>query len=150
MLKALKSLFEETPAARQVRGTERHHLQLAVACLLHEATRVDLAEHEKERSVAEAALAELFGLDRGESARLLAAGRERARQLTSYFGPVSVIKRDFAQSERVRLIAMLWRVAYADGGLDPYEDHFVRKIGHLLYVTNTDILLARNSARQAA
>lgn len=148
MLKALKSLFEgEVPAGRQAHGAEKHHLQLAVAGLLHDATRVDLSEHEHERAVAEGALAELFGLGREESARLLAEGRERAKQLTSYFGPVSIIKRAFSPPERVRLVAMLWRVAYADGALDPYEDHFVRKIGHLLYVSNTDILLARNGAR---
>jgi uncharacterized tellurite resistance protein B-like protein len=148
MLKALKSLFDDADAPRSVHGNERRHLHLAVASLLHEATRVDLAEREEERAVAEHALAELFGLARDECAAVLAEGREKARRLTSYFGPVAVIKRDMAQPERVRLIEQLWRVAYADGGLDRYEDHFVRKIGHLLYVTNTDIVLARNRARE--
>jgi uncharacterized tellurite resistance protein B-like protein len=147
MLKALKSLFDDTGPERKAHGAERRHLHLAVASLLHEATRVDLSEHEKERAVAEQALAVLFGLEPKECAVLLAEGREKAKHLTSYFGPIAVIKRDFAQPERVRLIEQLWRVAYADGGLDQYEDHFVRKIGHLLYVTNTDILLARNCAR---
>ena len=55
-----------------------------------------------------------------------------------------------APLERVRLIEHLWSVAYSDGGLDPYEDHYVRKIGHLLYVSNTDIMLARNRARSRA
>jgi len=147
MLKALKSLFDDADSSLRVHGAERRHLQVAVASLLHEATRVDLREHDKERGVAEQALAALFGLEPKECAALLAEGREKAQQLTSYFGPIAVIKRDFLQAERVRLIEQLWRVAYADGGLDPYEDHFVRKIGHLLYVTNTDILLARNRAR---
>lgn len=147
MLKALKSFFDDAESPRGIHGGERRHLHVAVASLLHEATRVDLAEHDKERAVAEQALAALFGLGQGECAALLAEGREKARHLTSYFGPVAVIKRDLSQSERVRLVEQLWRVAYADGGLDQYEDHFVRKIGHLLYVTNTDIILARNRAR---
>jgi uncharacterized tellurite resistance protein B-like protein len=147
MLKALKSLLEGADARRPVHGTERRHLHVAAASLLHEATRVDLREHERERAVAERALAELFGLSQGECETILAEGREKAKHLTSYFGPVAVIKRDLSQPERVRFIEQLWRIAYADGALDPYEDHFVRKIGHLLYVTNTDIILARNSAR---
>jgi uncharacterized tellurite resistance protein B-like protein len=146
MLKALKSLFDDAGPHRAGQS-ERRHLHVAVASLLHEATRVDLSEHEQERGVAEQALAALFGLAPADCAVLLAEGREKAKRLTSYFGPVAVIKRDLAQPERVRLIEQLWRVAYADGGLDPYEDHFVRKIGHLLYVTNTDIILARNRAR---
>ncbi len=146
MLKALKSLFEE-PSSKPHGGQERRHLHVSVASLLHEATRVDLAEAEVERVVAEMALADLFGLSADECAAVLAEGRSRAQQMTSYFGPVAVIKRDLGQPERVRLIEHLWRIAYADGPLDQYEDHYVRKIGHLLYVSNTDIMMARNRAR---
>src|SRR5688572_6313812 len=146
MLKALKSLFEEAPS-KPHGAQERRHLHAAVASLLHEATRVDLAEAGEEHAAAESALADLFGLSREEAAAVLAEGRAKAKHLTSYFGPVSVIKRDMGQPERVRLIEHLWRIAYADGPLDPYEDHYVRKIGHLLYVANTDIMMARNRAR---
>lgn len=151
MFKALKALLAEadTPA-RAVTGQERHHLCVAVASLLHEATRVDLSEHVEERAVAENGLADLFGLSEADCAAVFEEGREKAQHLTSYFGPVAVIKRDMAPPERVRLIEHLWKVAYADGGLDPYEDHYVRKIGHLLYVSNTDIMLARNRARSRA
>ncbi|OGA52869.1 MAG: hypothetical protein A3G24_23965 [Betaproteobacteria bacterium RIFCSPLOWO2_12_FULL_62_13] len=147
MLKALRSLFEGgRETAQPVPEYERKHVQLAVASLLHESTRVDLSERPEERTVAERALADLFGLSDSECAALLAEGREKARQLTSYFGPVSVIKRAFSLPERLLFIEHLWRVAYADGQLDPYEDHYVRKIAHLLYVPNTQCMLARSRA----
>lgn len=47
----------------------------------------------------------------------------------------------------VALIEHLWRISYAHGQLDPYEDHFVRKIAHLLHVHNTQCMLARTQAR---
>jgi uncharacterized tellurite resistance protein B-like protein len=147
MLKALKTLFEDEDAARPVSSQERRHLQVAAASLMHEATRVDLVESEEERAAALAALADLFGLDGAGSAAVLEEGREKAKHLTSYFGPVSVVKRDLSQAERVRFIEHLWRIAYADNRLDPYEDHYVRKIGHLLYVPNTELMLARSRAR---
>jgi uncharacterized tellurite resistance protein B-like protein len=146
MLKALKSLLEDTPS-KPLAGQERRHLHVAVASLLHEASRVDLNEADEERRTAERALADLFGLEPEASAAVLAEGREKARHLTSYFGPVSVVKRDMGQPERARLIEHLWHIAYADGPLDQYEDHYVRKIGHLLYVSNTEIMMARNRAR---
>ena len=147
MFKALKKIFEEPVSSRTTSGQEARHLQVAVASLLHEATRVDLSERAEERAVAENGLAQLFGLSAADCAAVFEEGRAKAQHLTSYFGPVAVIKRDMAPPERVRLIEHLWKVAYADGGLDPYEDHYVRKIGHLLYVSNTDIMLARNRAR---
>jgi uncharacterized tellurite resistance protein B-like protein len=148
MLRALRNLFEDAPA--QDPPHERRHLHAAVASLLHEATRVDLEQAAAERAAAERALADLFGLGADEAAAVLAEGSERAQHLTSYFGPVSVIKRDFSPAQRVRLIEHLWLIAHADGRLDQYEDHYVRKIAHLLYVPNTQSMLARNRARGAS
>ena len=122
-------------------------LQLAVAVLLHEARRADYAEGGEESARAAQALVELFALGPGEAAALLEQGRAKAQQLTSFFAPVSIVKREFSLDERIHLVEHLWRVAFADRGLDPYEDHYVRKIAHLLYVPNTQSMLARNRAR---
>ena len=146
MLRQLKSLFE-APAPRPLPGFERRHLQVAVAALLHEARRADYHEGHDEYALARAALADLFGLEGDDGVAVLEEGRARAEQLTSFYAPVTIIKRDFSLGERVRLIEHLWRVAYANGELDPYEDHYVRKIAHLLYVPNTQSMLARNRAR---
>lgn len=151
MLDALKKLFDENGggAARATPERERHSLQVAVAGLLHEATRVDLKNSPEEHAAAERALVGLFGVSAAESAALLEEGRARAQRLTSYYAPISVIKRGFDLPRRVLLIEHLWRIVYADGKLDQYEDHFVRKIAHLLYVPNTQCILARNRARPA-
>ena len=146
MLKHLKSLFE-APAGRPVPGFERQHLQVAVAALLHEARRADYHAGDDEYAVAQQALAELFGLSEKQCCAVLEEGRARAEQLHSFYAPVTVIKRDLSLEERIRLVEQLWRVAYANGKLDPYEDHYVRKIAHLLYVPNTQSMLARNRAR---
>ena len=145
MLKALKGLLEAD--ARPLPGPERRNLQVAVAALLHEASRADYHQGDDEYAVASAALAGMFGLDADACARLLEEGRARAEQLTSFYAPVNIIKRDFSLEQRVRLVEHLWRVAFANGQLNPYEDHYVRKIAHLLYVPNTQSMLARNRAR---
>jgi uncharacterized tellurite resistance protein B-like protein len=146
MLKHLKTLFE-APESRPVAGLERRHLQVAVAALLHEARRADYHQGDDEYAVAQKALAEMFGLSGAQCVALLDEGRARAEQLSSFYAPVTIIKRDFSLEERIRLVEYLWRVAYANGQLDPYEDHYVRKIAHLLYVPNTQSMLARNRAR---
>ena len=143
MLRAIKRIFEgERPAA-----PAHERLQVAVAALLHEARRADYAEGGEESAAAVQALVDLFGLERREAAQLLEEGRARAEQLTSFYAPVSAIKREFSMEERVRLVEHLWRVTFADGRLNLYEDHYVRKIAHLLYVPNTQSMLARNRAR---
>jgi len=150
MLRTLLRQLSADPAAAEPSTAgeqERGQLYLAVAVLLHEATRVDLKESPRELAACKQAIAELFGLPPEKCETILIEGREKARRLTSYFATVSVIKRDFSLAERVSLIEQLWRVAYADSQLDYYEDHYVRKIAHLLHVSNTQTVLARNRAR---
>ena len=45
--------------------------------------------------------------------------------------------------ERIRLIEMLWEVAYADGVLDPEEDVLLRRVAGLVYVSDADRIAAR-------
>ena len=116
--------------------------------LVHEARRADYDEaHRGESDAGVAALQDLIQIDESQARDLLAQGREKAQHLTSFYAPVTVIKREYSMPDRIRLVEHLWRVAFADGLLNPYEDHYVRKIAHLLYVPNTDSMLARNNAR---
>ncbi|HUG78293.1 MAG TPA: TerB family tellurite resistance protein [Burkholderiales bacterium] len=147
MLKALKRAFATAQSDHALPGHERRQLHLAVAVLLHEAGRADYVESDAESAAAHHALTEILSLDPKHAAELLTHAREKAQQLTSFYAPVSVIKREFSLDERTLLVEHLWRIAFAEGGLDQYEDHYVRKIAHLLYVPNTQCMLARNRAR---
>jgi uncharacterized tellurite resistance protein B-like protein len=149
MLKAIKRALGAAFEGREpLQAQERRQLQLAVAVLLHEARRADYSEGDaKESALARSALTDLFGLKEDEAGDLLAQGREKAAHLTSLYAPLTVIKREWSIPERVRLVEHLWRVSFVDGKLDYYEDHYVRKIAHLLYIPHIDNMLARNRAR---
>ncbi len=151
MLKSLKALFDTASVeSRAIPGFERRQLQVAVAQLLLEAGRADYEKSADEMSVAKTALVELFDMDVRESAALLEQSREKAQQLTSLHAPLAVIKREFSIENRILLVEHLWRIAFADGQLHFYEDHYVRKIAHLLHIPNTQTMLARNRAKPHA
>jgi uncharacterized tellurite resistance protein B-like protein len=118
---------------------------MAVAGLLHEMIRVDSKQAPEETRAAITGLVGMFGLPDIEARALLdEAGLQR---LTSYFDPASTIKRLLSIEQRIVLVENLWRVAFADGELDVYEDQLVRKIADLLYVSNTECMLARQRAK---
>ena len=147
MLGSLKGLLAGLAGSnRAVTGeTEMRQLQEAMASLLREMMRADFEEKPEERTAMSAALAAMFELSDADAGHLIdQAGVHRH---TSYFGPVTVIKRLVGLEQRTALVEHLWRIAFADSELDPYEDHFVRKIAHLLYVSNTDAMLARQRAK---
>jgi uncharacterized tellurite resistance protein B-like protein len=49
--------------------------------------------------------------------------------------------------ERITLIEMLWRVAWADKVLSDHEQHMMRKISSLLYIPHKDYIAAKQRAR---
>ena len=46
----------------------------------------------------------------------------------------------------VWLVKMLWDVAYADGQLDPYEEHTIRKLAERLHVPHREFIMTKHEA----
>ena len=123
-------------------------LQIAVAVLLVEAARMDDNFDKAERGVIERLLAEKFELTPDATQELLALAEstaEKSNQLHP-FTRLAVQRMDPAQ--RVRLIEMLWEIAYADGVLDPEEDALLRRVAGLIYVSDADRVAARQRVLQ--
>lgn len=51
--------------------------------------------------------------------------------------------------ERIEVIELLWHVAFADGHLDDYEDHIIRKISSLMYVAHVDFVGAKIRVKES-
>ena len=64
----------------------------------------------------------------------------------SYYEFTDVINSVFGKPERYQLVENMWRVAYADGVLDKYEDSTIRKVAELLYVSHDDFIKAKHKA----
>jgi uncharacterized tellurite resistance protein B-like protein len=41
----------------------------------------------------------------------------------------------------------MWEVAYADGRVDRYEDHMIRKVADLLYLSHNDFIRMKLASR---
>jgi uncharacterized tellurite resistance protein B-like protein len=123
-------------------------LQTAVAVLLVEAARMDDEFGAQERAAIEKLLASKFGLGPAATHELVALAEttaERSNQLHP-FTRMAVERMD--PQQRIRLVEMLWEVAYADGVLDPQEDVLLRRVAGLIYVSDADRVAARQRVLQ--
>lgn len=137
MLAKLKALFQ--PEASAAPHSERQ-LQLAAAALLIELARADYRDDEREQQVIADAVRDTFDLDNETVAELVADARKHANDATSTHQFTSQINQHFGEEEKIELVRQLWRVAYADGALDKYEDHLIRKVAELLYVSHSQFI----------
>jgi uncharacterized tellurite resistance protein B-like protein len=43
----------------------------------------------------------------------------------------------------------MWRIAFSDKRLDKYEDHLIRKVSELIYVSHSDFIKTKLKVRIA-
>jgi uncharacterized tellurite resistance protein B-like protein len=147
MLKALRALFDKdaSPATFE----DEYPVRIATAALLLEVTRVDEGTSEEERAAVLSAIRTKFGLSEEETEKLIASGANEARSATDYFEFTRDINRTLTQEQKLSLIEHLWKVAYADKSLSKYEDHLIRKVADLLYIPHSQVVSAKNTARDS-
>jgi len=123
-----------------------HDFELAVAALLIEAERMDDCFDSAERAMIEHVLAAKFSMDHVEVQELIAAAEKAVRNATQLFPFTQKIVKTMPPEDRHHILELMWKVAYADGTLDPHEDMLLRRIAGLLHVPDRERGLARQSA----
>jgi len=126
--------------------SESDGLELAVAALLIEAGRMDDRLDAAERQTIEQLLQRRFALAPDAVRELVAAAEQKVTQSAQYYPFIREINTRLSGEERAGIVEMLWRVAYADGVLDPHEDALLRQIAGLIHVPDRDRGLARQRA----
>jgi uncharacterized tellurite resistance protein B-like protein len=146
MLKALSDLFDRAfgQQAPPSAAERERALRVATALLLIEVARADYAAAGAEDRAIYAEIKKFFQLD-DEATQLLvqeaAFEADRAVSLQTF---TRRLVDELSESERHKVVEMLWRVALADRRLDKREDYVVRQVAELLYVSQSDLIRIRN------
>jgi len=125
-------------------------LQLASAALMIELIRADRQFDQAETDAMLAILKERFDLDQSALDELMILAEEEAREATSLYQFTSLMNEHFDHREKVLMILNMWEVAYADGRIDRYEEHLIRKVADLLYLSHKDFITSKQQARARA
>lgn len=149
MLRRIKNFFEEHLAPERVAGGQdtEHVLRLAIGALLLEMTHMDGEVWPEQREAVEAAVLEHFDLAADETAELLELAEAERADSTDYFQFTSLINRAYTPEQKIELVELLWRIAYANESLHIYEEHLVRKVADLLYVPHSAFIAAKHKVR---
>ena len=151
MIRAFQRLFESTVAAagRAPAAAEREHgYHVATAALLVEMMRADYEVRPGEREAVLRALGAAFDdLSADETRDLLARAEERADDATSLYEFTRFINGELDHEQKAHIVELLWRVAYADGDLDKYEEHLVRRIADLIHVPHSVFIRMKHRAQ---
>jgi len=150
MLKSIRQFFEQRIGQTSSPAQEAQRLQLATAALLVEVVRSDGTISAAERAAMLAAMSAKFALPPEEATALIDLGEQEARLANDTYQFTSLINRSFTPGQKLRVIELMWQVAYADAVLSAHEQHVLRKVAELLHVPHGDYIAAKMRARDAS
>jgi len=149
MLGSLRDLVGKQLATREDTAARAYSVRLATAALLVEMVRADQEVGGEEAAALYAELGQHFGLRMDESQRLIAAAEREADAAVSLHQFTKLLNDALAPVEKLVVLELLWRVALADRNLDKHEEHLVRKVGDLLYVSQPDFVRIKLKVQDA-
>ena len=135
--------------AEQADSQAREHgLQLATATLLIEVMRADYQEDLTENEAVFEQVKRFFDLSEDEALLLVKEAETEADHSVELQSFTRLLHERLSLEDKHAVVEMLWRVALADDHLDKHEDHLVRKLSGLLYVSHKDLIRIRNAVRE--
>ena len=120
----------------------------ACIALLLETSMADEILDESELMALKNTLQKDFQINEDEIDELIDLAKENVEDSTSLYEFTRDINANFDAAERVKLIESMWKIAYADGNIDKYEEHIIRKVSNLIYVAHSDFIKAKLSAKE--
>ncbi len=146
MFKRLKRFLDGDP--NTIVQSEQQQLESACAVLLIEISKADGDESQVEEHAIASLVASTFELEGDALKALLEKSKSDESESTSYYPFVKLINDQYSYEKRVELVRAMWGVAAADGVIDPYEEHTIRKLADLLYVAHSDFIKTKLSVTQ--
>ena len=145
MLQAIKQFFEKNISPDNQEDID-HRLKLATGALLIEIMQQDGETKDEEVEAIKHALKTKFELSGSETNELFVLAHEEAKEAVDLYQFTSLINKHFSLDKKIKVIEYLWEIAYADNHLDAHEEHIVRRIADLLYVSHQDFIKAKHRA----
>lgn len=134
MLRKLKELFSTFDVSHP--PSERD-LQLASAALLIEISTADHQRDAREEETIIAAIRKTYSLEDAVIDEVLREAYTASANAPSLYDFTRIINEHCGEEQKYALVRECWRVAFADGRLDKYEDQRIRQIADLIYLPHT-------------
>lgn len=150
MLAALKQLFDRLTDDGNAVNLEEDEVRLAVAALLYHVVAVDGVVSPTEAAMLANLLKDRFDLDPQATRSLVEAAATADEEAVDLFHFTSLLKQRLDDSDRARIIEMMWRLVFADGGMHEFEENVVWRVSELLAVPSQVRIRLKQAVRDSA
>ena len=145
MFERLKSVFILSDAERPGGSAQdsSRRIQVATAVILLEVANADDDFSDVEQDTVISILKDNFNLSIDEVDELIDVSDEERKGSVDMWHFANIINENYTETEKHSVMDNIWRVIYADGRLDKYEDHIVHKLATILHIPHKAMIDAK-------
>jgi len=141
MIKKIKDLLSNfSNHEEEIKDEKISSLDKACSALLIEVAYADKVFDESEINSLKDSLKETYNIDEEIINELISDAKKTVDESTSLYEYTRVVNDEFNYSDKLELLSRIWKLAFADGNLDKYEDHLIRKISDLIHISHADFI----------
>tara|TARA_B100000809_G_scaffold259988_2_gene306073 strand:+ start:6665 stop:7111 length:447 start_codon:yes stop_codon:yes gene_type:complete len=143
MLKKIKSLFTKTSEEVSEKEQVSQKIDKTCAALIIEVALADKVFDKSEVDLLKEMLLKSYSLEAKDVQDLIENAEKAVQESTSLYEYTREVNDNFDYESKLNLVDQLWRIAFADGHLDKYEEHVVRKIADLIHISHNDFIQSK-------
>jgi uncharacterized tellurite resistance protein B-like protein len=150
MINKIKDLITKFGKEEEIQ--EESNLTLlnnSCAALLVEIAFADKDFDETEKASLKQSLIETYAIDESVIEEIIRDAEDTVSESTSLYGYTSIVNTEFQYEDKLKLLRNLWKIAYADGYLDKYEEHLLRKVSDLIHISHSDYISIKLEIRES-
>lgn len=150
MFNVMKKFFQKDAAPDKVELKEEdkaERIQVATCALLLEVANSDDEFSDIERDNIVQILEKDFKLSDEYAKELMELSDKEREESIDLWQFTNLINEHYSIEEKIKIIEMVWKVIFADGKLDKYEDHLAHKLSNLLKLTHKQLIDAKLKVR---
>ena len=89
-----------------------------------------------------------FEVKENDLENLISDAKKNQNSSTSLYEFTRKINDEYEFDDKKNLILSMWKIAYADGNIDKYEEYVIRKVSDLIYISHPDFIESKQKAKR--
>lgn len=147
MLSKISAFFQ---SLAETENSQENEISLEIACsvLLCEVMLADGQLDDTEKAKLNDIISIQFQLTDIEVAEIIQHALLLCENATDFYQFTSKINESYSLEQRIKMLELLWQVAYADGELASIEEHIIRKIADLLHLRHSEYIQTKLNSQE--
>jgi len=145
MKKFFNNLFKKNQIEDLV---EDNSVLLSAIALLLEVSLADEIMDISEVETLKNVLLKEFDVEQTKIDDLISNAKKNQNSSTSLYEFTRKINDEYKFEDKKNLILSMWKIAFADGNIDKYEEYVIRKVSDLIYISHPEFIESKQLARE--